>query len=155
MLLTNRWNPLDEIATLHRDVDRIFGRQWSEHRQTDRTWAPPAEVTLQQDVCKVRIALPGIDPNDVRIDLHGNTLRIAGDRPAPTPGSSDSFHTEFAYGPFERTFELPTAIDRDKVNASYRFGLLELTLPVAESEKPRRIEITGGHVRDIDVRKLA
>jgi len=156
MLTTTRWNPFEALATLHRDMDRIFERQWGENRPLDRTWMPSAEMSFDQDAWKVRVALPGIDPKQVRIDLQGNTLRVAGDRPAPgTPDHNDAFQTEFVYGPFERTFTLPTAVDRDNAKASYRYGVLEVALPVAQSEKPHRIDLTGGTVEDIEVRKLA
>lgn len=157
MLTVNRWNPFEELATLHRDMDRVFGRQWEENgpRQTDRTWTPPSEVAANDDGWRVRIALPGIDPDKVQIDLHGNTLRISGERAAETEENATSYRSELAYGPFERTFTLPSNVDGDNVAASYRHGMLELTLPIAESAKPRRIEIGGGQLKDIEMKKLA
>ena len=157
MFNVNRWNPLEELSNLHRDLDRAFGRQWGENlpRQTDRSWTPPGEVAASSEGWRVRIALPGIDPENVQIDLHGNTLRISGERPALDGQPTDSFQTELAYGPFERTFTLPSDVDGDRAAATYRHGMLELTLPVAESAKPRRIEIGSGTVKDINVKKLA
>ena len=156
MFTVNRWNPFEELATLHRDMDRVFGRQFGENapRQANQGWTPPIEIASQPDGWHVRVAVPGIDPDTVRIDLHGNTLKIAGERPASTEKKADSYHSEFAYGPFERTFTLPSNVDADEVSASYNHGMLELTLPLAESAKPRRIEI-GGHLEDIDMKKLA
>ena len=158
MFTVNRGNPFEELTTLHRDMDRVFGRQWGENTpgRTDRTWTPPGEIATTGDGWRVRVALPGIDPDKVQIDVHGNTLRITGERPAETDENAEPSHTELAYGPFERTFTLPSNVNADQVTAAYRYGMLELTLPIAESAKPRRIEIGGGrNLKDIDVQKSA
>ena len=157
MFTVNRWSPFEELTNLHRDMDRVFGRQWPESgpRQTDRTWTPPSEVAAYSEGWQVRVALPGVDPDTVEIDLHGNTLRVSGERPALDEAQPDSFQSELAYGPFERTFTLPSNVDGDHVSATYRHGMLELTLPIAESAKPRRIEIGNRTLKDIDVKKSA
>ena len=158
MFTVNRGNPFEELTTLHRDMDRVFGRQWGENApsQTDRAWAPPSEIATSEDGWRVRVALPGIDPDKVQIYLHGNTLRISGEHPAATDMNSESYHTELAYGPFERTLTLPSNVNGDQVTAAYRYGMLELTLPLAESAKPRRIEIGSGQkLKDIEAQKSA
>lgn len=158
MFAVNRWNPFEELTTLHRDMDRVFGRQWGENApsRTDRAWTPPSEIATSEDGWRVRVALPGIDPDKVQIDLRGNTLRISGERPTATDQHSELYHTELAYGPFERTLTVPSNVSGDQVTAAYRYGMLELTLPIAESAKPRRIEIGGGRqLKDIDVQKSA
>lgn len=159
MFTVNRWNPFEELTNLHRDMDRVFGRQWAEAdgsaRQTDRGWTPMSEVAASDEGWRVRVALPGIDPQQVQIDLHGNTLRVSGERSAAAEEKAASYQTELSYGPFERTFTLPSNVDGDKISANYHHGMLELTLPIAESAKPRRIEINGGTLKDIDMKKLA
>ena len=158
MFTINRWNPLEELTTLHRDMDRLFGRQWAENApgRTDRAWTPPSEIAANENGWRVRVALPGIDPDTVQIELNANTLRISGERTAAIDENAESSHTELAYGPFERTFVLPSNVNNDQVTAAHRYGMLELTLPLAESAKPRRIEIgSGSNLEDIEVRKSA
>ncbi|MDA1185535.1 MAG: Hsp20/alpha crystallin family protein [Acidobacteria bacterium] len=159
-MLTTRWNPFEDLFTLHRDMDRVFGRQWSEHtpRSANGTWAPQSEVAPVENAWQLRVALPGVDPSEVQITLHGNTLRISGERQATDagqPDSSYSSYSELTYGPFERTFTLPSNVDGDKAEASFRHGMLCLTVPVAEGAKPRRIAISGASLADIEMKKSA
>jgi HSP20 family protein len=158
MYTVNRWNPFEDLATLHRDMDRVFGRQWGENTNNrgDRAWTPQSEITTSGHGWRIRVALPGIDPEHVQIDLQGNTLRISGERPATADEDVQSHHSELAYGPFERTFMLPSNVNGAGVEAAYRDGILELTLPIAESAKPRRIEIGGGtNLKGIEMSKSA
>lgn len=155
-MFTTTWNPLEELTALHRDMDRVFGRRFgdatSHQGRPGQAWTPPIEVASGQDAWRVRAALPGIDAKALRIDLQGNSLTIAGERVADTEPEGTSLHSEFPYGPFERTLQLPTNIDGTQVAATYHEGILELTLPIAESAKARRIEV-GGDVKEM--RKLA
>jgi HSP20 family protein len=146
MFGTTRWSPFDELTSLHREMDRLFSRTFGESQApADSTFAPALEVTSGKDGWHVRVALPGIDPKDVQIDLAGDTLTIRGERThTGQKGDKNNAHvTEIAYGRFERTLTLPDAIDQDKVTATYNNGMLELALPLRESVKPRRIEVKG------------
>jgi HSP20 family protein len=146
MFGTTRWSPFDELTSLHREMDRLFGRTFGDsHAPAGSTFAPALEVTSGKDGWHVRVALPGIDPKDVQIDLAGDTLTLRGERTRTVPaGDKNHAHvTEIAYGRFERTLTLPDAIDQDKVSATYNNGMLELALPLRESVKPRRIEVKG------------
>ncbi len=87
--------------------------------------------------------LPGIEPNDVHIDLNGHNLTISGER-TRTEQNGQGHASEFHYGDFKRMFTMPANIDADNVVATYNQGMLELTLPLAETAKPRRIAIGAG-----------
>ena len=145
MLSMTRWNPFEELTGLHREMDRVFGRYVGDERAGTpaAAWIPATEINRGDEGWRVRIALPGIDPKDVSIDLHGNNLTIAGER---TRGGSDGEGrtSEFHYGRFERSFTLPANVAAEKVSADYAHGVLELTLPLAETAKPRRIAIGAG-----------
>jgi HSP20 family protein len=80
-----------------------------------------------------------VDPKDVNIEVAGNTMTVRGER--RREHKVDPYLSEITYGRFERTLTLPESIDAEKVTAGYRNGLLELTLPLKESVKPRKIEI--------------
>ena len=142
MLSMTRWNPFEELTGLHREMDRVFGRYVGDERAgaPATAWVPATEVSSGDDGWKIRVALPGIDPQDVHIDLHGNSLTISGERTrAETNGRGRP--SEFHYGRFERAFTLPANVDAEQVVAGYVNGMLELTLPLAEAAKPRRIAI--------------
>jgi len=124
-------------------VGRVFGEKGP--RQTDGSWAafsPAAEVRREGDQWRITVALPGIAPEQVDIDVIGRTLRVRGERKADQ-GSPDPVVSEITYGRFEREFTLPEEIDAKHVQATYRHGLLELVLPLSEGAKPHRIEITN------------
>ena len=142
MLSLTRWNPFEELTDLHRELGRVFGvsrgtipvgEGWS--------WAPAAEVTSDENAWRVRMALPGIDPKDVNVDLNREVLTVSGER---TLKEEEVEHRwEIGYGRFERSFTLPDNVDSDKVIAHLEHGMLELTLPVTEASQRRRIEITA------------
>lgn len=147
MLGITRWTPFTELASLHRDLDSLFGRAFGESGRPQTSWpvptfAPAADMAKAGDKWTVSMALPGIDPKDVEINVLGRTLRVRGER--TFEGYADGVEpvlSEISYGKFEREFTLPEDIDSEKVQATYRHGMLELTLPLKESAKPRRITV--------------
>jgi HSP20 family protein len=149
MLGLTRWTPFDELASLHRDLDSLFGRVFGEAARPQAvdsftTFTPSAEVTRSGDKWMVALAIPGVAPKDVDIDVTGRTLRVRGERAVDRDADKvDPILSEISYGRFEREFTLPEAIDSEQVQAAYRHGMLELTLPLKESAKPRRIEINA------------
>ena len=148
MMSLTRWNPFEELGSLHRELDHVFGRRAGDAQAGahGRAWVPATEVATAEDGWRVRVALPGVDPKQVEVDLHGNTLTVKGER-ADGRGGNGWYESEISYGRFERTFTLPTNVDPNRVEAHFTHGMLELTLPLAGSARPRRIEI-GGRVAE-------
>ena len=140
MLSMTRWNPFEELGTLHREMDRVFGRYIGEEPAAGPVWTPATEIRTGEDGWKLRMALPGIDPGKVHVDLHGGSLTVSGER-THTEEDGNGHVSEIRYGRFERAFTLPAKVDAEKVSARYENGMLELTLPLAETAKPRRIAI--------------
>jgi HSP20 family protein len=142
MLNMTRWTPWNELAGLHRDLDSIFGRAFGEGaRLSGDAFAPAADVRRDGDRWLVSMALPGISPDKVAIDVVGRTLRVRGERLVNGKAKAEPVISEISYGRFEREFTLPDEIDANHVEAVYRHGMLDLVLPLAEGAKPRRIEI--------------
>ncbi len=143
MLSMTHWNPFAELNSLHREMDRVLGRYVADEESgVERSaWMPATEIKSSDEGWTLRMALPGIDPKGVEIDLHGNTLTISGER---TRTEGDAQQTsEFHYGRFERSFALPSKVEAEKVSADFTHGMLALTLPLAEAAKPRRIAINA------------
>ncbi len=140
--MSTRWNPFEDLTNLHREMDRAFSRYAGNEPAavSTATWIPATEVSSDEERCTVRVALPGIDPNQVHVDLHGNSLTISGERTRTEPNGY-GYSSELRYGTFERAFTLPTKVDTENVTARYDNGMLELTLPLSEAAKPRRIAI--------------
>jgi HSP20 family protein len=144
MLGITRWTPWTELAGLHRDLDSIVGRVFGETvpRLTVDSFdslTPAADVKREGDTWMVSIAVPGISPDKIDVDIVGRTLRVRGERSSEE--KTESVMSDIAYGRFERDFTLPEDIDAQHVQATYRHGMLELALPLKESAKPHRIEV--------------
>ena len=144
MMNLTRWNPFEELNSLHRELDRVFGHAQGDRRAPvgNASWAPATEIATVPDGWQVRMALPGIDPGDVKIDLNGDTLTVAGER-SQRREDAELNRSEISYGRFERLLTLPSNVDADRVEANFDNGMLDLSLPLAESARPRRIEIGG------------
>jgi HSP20 family protein len=140
MLRLTRWDPFEELDNFH----RAFSGRWTAvPAERDLPWVPAMEVTSDKEGWTIRIALPGIDPKNVKVDLHDSVLTVAGERSGEVE-DVDHHVSEFGYGAFERSFTLPSSVDSEKVDAVFQHGMLELRLPIVEASKPRRIEIDGG-----------
>lgn len=143
MLNMTRWTPFTELAGVHRDLDSLFNRVFGDAASAPaaQTFTPAADVRRDGDTWKISLALPGVAPDKVEIEIVGRTLRVRGERTAEE--NVERFLNEISYGKFERDFTLPQDIDAAHVNAAYRHGMVELTLPLAEGAKPHRIAITA------------
>ena len=107
-------------------------------------FVPAVEAYVDKETKKyfLRLALPGIEPNEIEIHTKGNILMIKGERKLTHKEKElDYFHEEFVYGKFERTFELPEGVLPEKLVAEFRNGVLEITAPVTVAALPRKIEI--------------
>ena len=143
MLAMTRWTPWTELAGVHRDLDSLFNRAFGDtvRSQGVGSFVPAADVRRDGEVWKVSLALPGIAPDKVDIDIVGRTLQVRGERTAEE--KTEPVMSEITCGRFEREFTLPEEIDAKHAQATYRHGMLELVLPLAEGAKPHRIAVTG------------
>ena len=147
MLSLTRWRPFNEMTDSHGDVDRVFGRLLGDWPAAPEwSWLPATEATSGSEGWTLRMALPGIDPKDVHVELTGRVLTISGERSVKDEQTARHL-SEIGYGRFERRFTLPEDIAVDDVTATFEHGMLELTLPTAESAKSRRIDIGGPKVK--------
>jgi HSP20 family protein len=150
--ITVRDHIFDDLFDLRREFDQVFNRFFG-HRpglsrrevaETLSTLVPPVNVSIDKDAKKFvcQIALPGVEPQDVNIQVEGNVLRVSGERKVTSENKgADYYQRELVYGSFERNIMLPEGIENDKLNAEYRNGVLEISAPIAAAALPRRIEI--------------
>ena len=141
MLGMTRWTPWTELAGVHRDLDSLFNRMFGETVRplSVDVFTPAANVWRDGDTWKISLALPGISPEKVDIDIVGRSLRVRGERTGDL--KAEPVIGEITYGRFEREFTLPEEIDAQHVQATYCHGMLELVLPLAEGAKPYRIAV--------------
>lgn len=136
----NRWSNLrDELNSLF-DLPALtsFNRQ-----DLFSGWSPALDLYQNNDNVVAVIELPGMRKEDIEISLHDGTLTISGERKSSSPNGEKAERTERYVGGFRRSISLPVQVDAGKVSATYRDGILTITLPKAEAAKPKRIEVAG------------
>jgi len=141
----NGWNLFREMDALWREVDDIFRVNHVPQQLEASLWAgggfPRMALKEMDDKVVAEALIPGIDPKQLDISVMRTTLSIAGERALERPEQATWHRRERSSGRFMRTLDLPADIDADKVSADYAHGVLKITLPKAESAKPKRIEI--------------
>lgn len=106
--------------------------------------APPIDVSEDEKAYKIAAELPGLDAKDVDVSVTGNMLVLRGEKRQEAEQKDKNYYfSERAYGAFQRSFELPTSVDRDKIAADFSKGVLTISLPkTAEAQKqPKKIEV--------------
>lgn len=133
-----------DMNRFRQEMDRLFGQ---EGIVAEPRVAAALPVNVWEDAEKVYVEaeLPGLKLEDLRIELaEGNVLTIEGERKAPEAAKAVWHRQERGVGKFARTVELPYPVETDKVEAKLESGVLHVTLPRAESARPRRIPVKGG-----------
>jgi HSP20 family protein len=117
---------------------------WERDRPLWRTeaWGPALESHIENGNLIVKADLPGIDPKDVSISVTGNQLTIEGERKhEKKEEEKDHYYRELAYGKFSRTMTLPEGVEADKVRATYKDGVLRMSMPAPKEMTPKRIQV--------------
>ena len=140
---------VEEIFEFRKEFDKIFNRFFTTPWMAEpiphlETFIPPVESFLDNKTKKfwLRVALPGVDPNDLKVHVQGNLLTLSGERKLEKEMKElDYLHREIHYGGFERTLTLPEGLETDKLLAEYKNGVLELVAPMSAAALPKRVEI--------------
>jgi HSP20 family protein len=119
---------------------------WSSFRRGGQLftgWSPTLDLYHSSDNVIAVVELPGMRKEDIEISLHDGTLTISGERKQESSSDGDNAErTERYIGAFRRSIALPTRVDANKVSATYRDGILTVTLPKAEEVKPKQIQVS-------------
>lgn len=133
------WEPIAELKRFHREMSRLFGDRSGEG---DRQAFPPLNIYTGKDNVLVTAELPGVDPQAIDISILGNALTLSGARQAQELKEGEVCHrAERIHGEFQRTVELPVKVNPDRVEAKYAQGILRVTLPRAEEDKPKQVNV--------------
>jgi HSP20 family protein len=148
--LMKREGPFEDLFDFRQSLDDLFNRMvtrspWLGERMAElRPEVPPIEAWMDKDGMKyhLRVSLPGIEPQNVQLNVQGNTLSIHGERKESHESKDAQFlRREISYGTIDRTLTLPEGVEVDKLTAEFSNGLLEISAPVAAAALPRRIEV--------------
>jgi len=133
-----------EMDQLQREMNRLFDATNRGHLFNSPSY-PAINILTNDDGQLITAEMPGVKPDDIMIDVTGDALSISGER-KPDEVAKDAYYhrRERNYGTFSRTVQLPFMVDTNKVEAKFNKGILMITLPRAEADKPRKIEIKKG-----------
>ena len=141
------FDPFRELDRVRGEMNRIFNDSFNrypllENSSNNYGFIPPVDIYGANEELVVFVNLPGVNPQDVDVTATKDTLSISGEiKPANAPEGSTCFRQERGAGQFKRVFQLPFPVQPDKVNASFKDGVLGIKLPKAEEVKGRQVKI--------------
>lgn len=133
------WKPFREMTPVQSRFNRLADQVWGGRQES---WLPAVDVFDFKDAVVLKAELAGMDPDDIEIEVEDNVLTIKGERKFEQQVDDERyFRVERRFGSFRRSLALPQGVKADEILAGYDDGILTVTLPKAEEEKPRRIEV--------------
>jgi HSP20 family protein len=133
------------LTDLRDEIDRLFEAPLAELARTSQLlsgWTPAIDMYEDKDNVYVKMELPGMRREDIDLSLHDGSMSISGERKGENKyKDAEVYRSERFFGRFQRTVALPTFVATDKVKASYKDGILAVTLPKTEEAKPKHIDV--------------
>lgn len=146
-MLHSQWNPMRELVEAQQSFSNFFEkslRQQPRPHNGQAAWTPAVDVSETAEAYIFTADLPGMKPEQVEVEVKGDTLTFKGERTNPAFKEDERFHhRERPAGRFARAFRLPKPVDANRVTATYRDGVLSIVVPQRAEAKPRKIEIGG------------
>ena len=139
------WRPF-EFDRIRREMDRLWD-SFLEGRPMRRAgdsgeWLPSIDVSETKGDLVIKAELPGMDPKDIDISMNNGFLTIKGEKKHEREEKDENYHlVERSYGSFTRSVRLPREVQSDKITASFKNGVLRVTLPKSEEAKKKEIKI--------------
>lgn len=134
------------FADLQDEIDRLFDSPFAALTRDGQNavWSPALDVYENKENFVVKAELPGLKREEIEVSFHEGTLTISGERKVETKTEdTEVYRAERFVGRFQRAVALPTTVAADKVNASYRDGVLTIRLPKVEEAKPKKIDVAA------------
>ncbi|MBN1374723.1 MAG: Hsp20/alpha crystallin family protein [Dehalococcoidia bacterium] len=143
-----RWNPARELEEMDRYLGDMLGDTfWPSLRMRTpeiKAWMPALDVFERDDKFVVKAEIPGMDEENINVSVEGNSLVIKGQKDTEKEvKDEDYYHCERSYGSFYRSVPLPSTVDKDKIQADYDNGILEVTFPKSAEVKPKKVKVTA------------
>lgn len=137
-----RWDPFRDLTQMQSQLTRLMDQFWGGREES---WLPAVDVFDRADAVVLKAELPGIDPDQVHIEVEDNVLTLKGERKFEEKVEDERYYrVERRYGSFQRSLALPQGAKTDEIKATYQDGILTVTVPKAEEVKPKRIPIQRG-----------
>jgi len=145
--MTNmKWDPFRNVAALQDRINRMFDDSFSQAGSEDEMssygWRPSVDIYEVEAGIVITADLPGVRKEDVSVEVKDNLLTLKGMREGGAGGEDQCyFCQERNFGQFQRTFTLQYNVDPEKIKASFKNGVLKITVPEPEEEQPRKIRV--------------
>jgi HSP20 family protein len=141
-----RLQPFRNITSLHREMDRLIDNLVDRREElVSNAFTPAAEIDRDGDNLYLQLEVPGLTPEEIEVQVNAYSVVIDGERKEEkSTESQGTKQSEFRYGKFHRTINLPEKIQIDRVEAKYEHGILKLTLPKAEDDKNKTVKVLVG-----------
>jgi HSP20 family protein len=142
-----RWNPMKEMMSLRERMDRLFEEPFFpfDRRNSESptgSWHPAVDMFEKEDKLVIKAELPGLNKDDVSLDLKDGVLTLKGERKLENEVEEGGYYRcEMSYGKFMRSFSLPADVDPDKITAGFQNGVLTIEVPKPEDRKPKQITV--------------
>ena len=149
-----KFNPVRDLLDVEREFNKMFNtlgsrfgllRKDVDEEYENAVWMPLTDIYEDNDNYYIKADLPGIKKGDVKISYSDGNLSISGERVQEKETKDAKFHRiERSFGKYYRSFNLPKEIKEDKIEAEFKDGQLNITIPKADEVKPKEIEIKVG-----------
>ena len=145
-----RWEPVRELNTIQSEMNRLFNTYFDAPTPSNggvaRRWIPAMDLVETENEFVLRADLPGVDEQDVKIEIEDRVLTVSGERKVEHEERNEGYYrVERSSGSFTRTLTLPEGVDPSAINASFEKGVLEVRIPKPEEKKPHRVSISVGN----------
>ena len=140
------WEPIREFGEFPAEINQLFRRPlfpagWLAPKDGGK-WLPEVDITEEKDRILVRADLPGMKQEEIAVEVSEGVLTIKGERKRESETKdAKTYRVERSYGSFLRSFTLPAGVDASKVNAAYKNGVLEVTLPKLAEATAKQIKV--------------
>ena len=139
------WKPFGGLSTLRKEMEGLWDKFFTETQLTGQgadMWLPALDIIENKDAFVVKAELPGLSEKDVNVSISGDMLTIKGEKKKEEEEKDEHYHrVEISTGSFQRSFQLPTSVKADKIEATFDKGILKITLPKMEETKKKDIKI--------------
>jgi HSP20 family protein len=139
-----KWRPFGMLSSLQRDINRLFDDTWPWRRGEvkEGMMVPALDVSEDKENVYVAADLPGVEEKDIRLNVQDGILTLSGEKREEKEVTEKNFHRiERSCGSFSRSLALPCQVDANKANATFKNGVLKVTLPKKEVAKSKEINI--------------
>lgn len=143
-----KWNPYRELEEIQNRLSRVFGEVPWRVRDEDMfsaDWAPALDIQETEKEYAVKVDLPEVKKEDIKVELLDGALTIQGERKQEKEEKGKKYHrVERQYGQFVRRFALPGEVDATKIQAQFKDGVLTVTMPKTAAATPKPVEVKVG-----------